>query len=54
MESRSISTFGVFNLQNSTLDTVEFEENNRILLRKVHFVFMIPNPSLDILFLRCS
>ena len=31
----------------STLDTVEFEENNRILLRKVNFVFMIPNPSLD-------
>ena len=31
----------------STLDTVEFEENNRILLRKVNFAFMIPNPSLD-------
>ena len=29
------------------LDTVEFEENNRILLRKVNFVLMIPNPSLD-------
>ena len=31
----------------SSLDTVEFEENNRILLRKVNFAFMIPNPSLD-------
>ena len=34
----------------STLDTVEFEdfeENNRILLRKVNFVLMIPNLSLD-------
>ena len=28
-------------------DTVEFEENNIILLRKVNFAFMIPNPSLD-------
>ena len=31
----------------SALDTVEFEENNRILLRKVNFALMIPNPSLD-------
>ena len=31
----------------STLDTVEFEENNRILLGKLILVFMIPNPSLD-------
>ena len=31
----------------STLDTVEFEENNRILLRKINFAFVIPNPSLD-------
>ena len=34
----------------STLDTVEiedFEENNRILLRKLNFALMIPNPSLD-------
>ena len=31
----------------STLDTVEFEEINRTLLRKVNFAFMIPNPSLD-------
>ena len=32
----------------STLDTVDFEENNRtILLRKTNFAFMIPNPSLD-------
>ena len=31
----------------STLDTVEFEENNRILLRKVNFAFKIPNPSPD-------
>ena len=34
----------------STLDKVEFgdfEENNRILLRKVNFALMIPNPSLD-------
>ena len=31
----------------STLDTVELEENNRILLRKVNFSFMIPKPSLD-------
>ena len=31
----------------STLVTVEFKENNRILLRKVYFAFMIPNPSLD-------
>ena len=30
-----------------TLDAVEFEKNNRILLRKVNFAFMIPNPSLD-------
>ena len=44
MEIRSILTFGVFQL---TLDTVEFEENNKILLRKVNFDFMIPNPSLD-------
>ena len=29
----------------STLDTVEFEENNVILLRKLNFAFMIPNPS---------
>ena len=29
------------------VDTVEFKENNRILLRKVNFAFMIPNPSLD-------
>ena len=29
------------------LDTVEFEENNKVLLRKVNFAFMIPNPSLD-------
>ena len=29
------------------LDRVEFEENNRILLRKVNFALMIPNPSLD-------
>ena len=29
------------------LDTIEFEGNNRILLRKVNFVFMIPNPSLE-------
>ena len=28
------------------LDAVEFEENNRILLRKINFVFMIPSPSL--------
>ena len=28
-------------------DTVEFEENNRILLRKANFAFMIPNPCLD-------
>ena len=28
------------------LDTVEFEENNRILLRKVNFAFMISNPIL--------
>ena len=40
MEIQSISTFGVFH-------TVEFEENNRILLRKVNFAFMIPNPNLD-------
>ena len=31
----------------STLDTVEFEENNVILWRKVNFALMIPNPSLD-------
>ena len=31
----------------STLDTVEFEENNKILLRKVNLAFIIPNPSLD-------
>ena len=31
----------------STLDTVEFEENNVIILRKVNFALMIPNPSLD-------
>ena len=31
----------------SMLDTVEFEENNRILLRKVNFAFVIRNPSLD-------
>ena len=33
----------------ATLDTytVEFEENNVILLRKVGFALMIPNPSLD-------
>ena len=34
----------------STLDTVEFEdfeENNRILLRKLNFPLMIPNPSLE-------
>ena len=31
----------------STLDAVEFEENNRILLRKLNFAFMIPNPRLD-------
>ena len=31
----------------STLDTVAFEENNRTLLRKVNFAFMIQNPSLD-------
>ena len=29
------------------LDTVEFEENNIILLRKVNFASMIPNPCLD-------
>ena len=29
------------------LDKVEFEENNRILLRKVNFSFAIPNLSLD-------
>ena len=27
--------------------TFEFEENNKILLRKVNFAFMIQNPSLD-------
>ena len=33
----------------STLDiyAVEFEQNNTILLGKVNFAFMIPNPSLD-------
>ena len=31
----------------STLDTVGVEENNRILLGKVNFAFMIPNPNLD-------
>ena len=31
----------------STLQTVRFEENNIILLRKVNFAFIIPNPSLD-------
>ena len=31
----------------STPDTVEFEENNGILIRKVNFAFMITNPSLD-------
>ena len=31
----------------STLDTVEVEENNVILLSKVNFALMIPNPSLD-------
>ena len=31
------------------LDTVEFEENDRVLLiiRKLNFPFMNPNPSLD-------
>ena len=49
MEIRSISTFGV-----STLDTVEFEENNyRILLRKVYFAFN-DSKSQPGLFLRCS
>ena len=31
----------------STLDTVEFEQNNIILLRKVNFAFTIPSPRLD-------
>ena len=31
----------------STLDTVDFEENNKILLRKATFAFLIPSPSLD-------
>ena len=30
-----------------TIDTVEFEENNRNLLRIVNFAFMILNPILD-------
>ena len=30
-----------------TIDTVEFEENNRNLLRIVNFAFMILNPVLD-------
>ena len=29
------------------LYTVKFEENDGILLRKVNFAFMMPNPSLD-------
>ena len=40
MEIRSISNIWSI----STLNTVEFEENNRILFRKVNFAFMIPNP----------
>ena len=40
MEIRSISTFGSI----STLDTVEFDENNRIFIKKA---FVIPNPNLD-------
>ena len=39
MEIRSISTFGVFHR------SIQFEDNNKILLRKVKFAFMIPNPS---------
>ena len=31
----------------SALDTVEFEENNKILLRRVNFALMILNPSLN-------
>ena len=44
MEIRSILIFGVFqrSIQSSLI-----EENNIILLRKVNFAFMIPNPSLD-------
>ena len=38
----------------STLDTVEFEQNNMILLRKVNFAHMIPSPSLDRSYVRCS
>ena len=30
-----------------TLDTIELEENNRILLKKSKLAFIIPNPSLD-------
>ena len=42
MEIRSISINICWGI--STLDTIEFEENNKILFRKVNFAFMIPNP----------
>ena len=49
MEIQSISTFGVFqrSIQCPTVEFEDFEENNIILLRKVNFALMIPNPSLD-------
>ena len=34
-------------LEYFNVDTVEFEQNNIILLRKVNFALMIPNPNLD-------
>ena len=34
-------------LSQHLLDTVEFEENNVILLREINLALMIPNPSLD-------
>ena len=42
---RGLNIWSISNF--STLDTVEFKGNNIILLRKVNFAFMIPNPSLD-------
>ena len=37
----------IFQIYLTCDQTVEFEDNKRILLRKVNFAFMIPNPSLD-------